>query len=671
MLAAQETLPVQEQQLENQAGIAEMENEDDSYWQQLESLRRHPLDLNTATITELEMLPMLNALQVANFFRYRNLFGRLVSLLELQAIPAWDPATIRQLLPFVQLGTATYRVIPFGKRLYAGNHSLLLRTSQVLESVKGFQTPVSAGKDFYQGDPMRLFTRYRYNYTNLLQYGITAEKDAGESFFKGPQQTGFDFYSFHFFARCLGKVKTLALGDFTVNMGQGLIHWQSLAFKKSAAVLQVKRQGPVLKPYSAAGEYYFHRGAGITIQHRNWETTLFASWRKLDANLHNDSVTSILTSGYHRTLGELNDRQNLDRITMGGVVRYIRPAWHIGFNSVQYQFTKPFKRAGDMYDLFAVEGKNWSNHSLDYSFTHRNLHVYGELAIDRQFNKALLNGMLMSLDAIADVALVYRRMDKAYQSIQGNAFTENFLPGNEQGLYAGLSLRPAPSWQLDAYADCFQFPWLKYRVNAPGGGAEYLVQLLYRPNKTTELLSRYRHEHKPANGTVEGLPLKPVVKVLRQNWRTQLIFQPSAAITLKSRVELVWFQGGEAAITEKGFSAFTEVFFAPRHSFSANMRLQFFETDGYNARIYAYEQDVQYYFSIPQFSGKGLRYYINCKQNVADMLFRKRARKIDCILWLRLAQFLFPGKTLIGSGFDEMTTSRKTEWRLQLMLTPR
>ncbi|WP_315821124.1 hypothetical protein [Paraflavitalea speifideaquila] len=155
-----------------------------------------------------------------------------MSLEELQAIPAWDPATIRQLLPFVQLGIAIHRSIPFGKRLYAGNHSLLLRASQVLERAKGYQPPATNDKDHYQGNPMRLFTRYRYNYANLLQYGITADKDAGESFFKGAQRTGFDFYSFHFFARQLGKIKTLALGDFTVNMGQGLIHWQSLAFKK-------------------------------------------------------------------------------------------------------------------------------------------------------------------------------------------------------------------------------------------------------------------------------------------------------------------------------------------------------------------------------------------------------------------------------------------------------
>ena len=124
---AQEPPPVQEQQLENQTETTEMENEDDSYWQQLESLRRHPLDLNAATLADLEALPLLNALQIANFLRYRSLFGKLVSVHELQAIPGWDVHTIRQLLPLVVLGSGEDPAAPIGRRLVAGSHSLLLR----------------------------------------------------------------------------------------------------------------------------------------------------------------------------------------------------------------------------------------------------------------------------------------------------------------------------------------------------------------------------------------------------------------------------------------------------------------------------------------------------------------------------------------------------------------
>src|SRR5205814_9976728 len=129
-------------------------------------------------------------------------------------------------------------------RLKNGDRSLLLRYTEVLERSKGFDKSTSGTK--YLGGRERFFLRYRYQYKNLLQYGIAADKDAGEQFFKGGQNYGFDFYSFHVFARNMGKVKAIALGDFTVNMGQGLIQWQSLAFKKSVDVMGIKRQSPVL-----------------------------------------------------------------------------------------------------------------------------------------------------------------------------------------------------------------------------------------------------------------------------------------------------------------------------------------------------------------------------------------------------------------------------------------
>ena len=60
-----------------------------------------------------------------------------------------------------------------------------------------------------------------FAYKNLLQFGVVGDKDAGEQFFSGAQNLGFDFYSIHLFARNVGRIKALALGDFTVNMGQG------------------------------------------------------------------------------------------------------------------------------------------------------------------------------------------------------------------------------------------------------------------------------------------------------------------------------------------------------------------------------------------------------------------------------------------------------------------
>ena len=282
----QDIPPSTEQQLENLTDADQAETEDDSYLQQLEQFRRNPLNLNTAEINELRELRILTDLQIANFISYRRLFGKFISIYELQAIPTWDVFTLRKLLAFITIASPVSLKDDLAMRFKGGNHSLLFRFAQVLEKQKGFDKSSTGTK--YLGNPQRLFLRYRYVYKNLLQFGFAGDKDSGEQFFNGTQNKGFDFYTFHLFARKIGIIQALALGDFTVNMGQGLIQWQSLAFKKSVDVMGVKRQSAILRPYNSAGEFNFNRGIGITIKKENIEATAFASIRQLSANFVTD-----------------------------------------------------------------------------------------------------------------------------------------------------------------------------------------------------------------------------------------------------------------------------------------------------------------------------------------------------------------------------------------------
>src|SRR5215469_15118027 len=307
---AQDVSPAMQQQLENLTEIQQTETEDDSYLQQLEHFKRHPLNLNKADVNELKELFFLTDLQIDNLISYRKLLGKLINIYELQSIPAWDITTIKRLLPFITVSDALTIAEDFSKRLKKGEQNLVLRFSEILERSKGFDKTSSGTK--YMGNRSRLFFRYKYQYKDLLQLGVAADKDAGEQFFRGAQKYGFDFYSFHLFTRKLGKIQALALGDFTVNMGQGLIQWQSLAFSKSADVMNVKRQSSILRPYSSSGEFYFHRGAGITMKFGKIEATGFISFRKLSANFvadtinREDFISSFQSSGYHRTQSEID-----------------------------------------------------------------------------------------------------------------------------------------------------------------------------------------------------------------------------------------------------------------------------------------------------------------------------------------------------------------------------
>jgi hypothetical protein len=657
----QEVPPTTQQQLENLTDVQQAEAEDDSYLQELEHFKKHPLNLNAADANELKELILPTDLQIDNLISYRNLLGKLISIYELQSIPAWDIATIKKILPFVTVSNALSVAEDFGKRIRGGDQSLLVRFSEILEKSKGFDETIPGRK--YLGGRERLFFRYRYKFKNLLQYGIAGDKDAGEQFLKGPEKYGFDFYSFHLFARKIGKIQALALGDFTVNMGQGLIQWQSLAFSKSADVMNVKRQSAILRPYNSSGEFYFHRGAGITLQFGKAEVTGFASIRKLSSNFvadtmnSEDFISSFLNSGYHRTQSEIENRNNLRQLAFGGNLTYRQNNCHIGVNAVAYNFSLPVAKRSEPYNLFAIGGKNWSNFSVDYSYTFRNLHFFGEAAADKNLNKAFVNGLLISVDPRVDLSIVQRAIDKEYQAVYGNAFIENTHPTNENGIYAGISIRPWPGWRIDMYADFYKFPWLKYLTDAPGYGKDFLAQLTFTPNKQLEIYSRFRNESKQYNQPDNITVTNYLVLIPKQSWRTQISYKINQAITLRERIEMLWYDERDIN-KENGFLNFFDFIYKPfLKPYSGNVRLEYFETDGYNSRVYAYEDDVLYSFSIPGFFGKGYRYYINLNYDL----------KRNLSIWLRWAQTIYRGHGKIGSGLDEIIGNHRSEIKIQGM----
>ncbi|MBK6937743.1 MAG: helix-hairpin-helix domain-containing protein [Chitinophagaceae bacterium] len=660
---AQEIPVSTEQQLENQTDADQSETEDDAWLQDLEGFRKDQLNINIADADELRQLRLLSDLQIANLIAYRAILGRLQSIYELQSVPAWDIATIKKLLPFITVTGAVSLSDDMRKRTSGGEHSFLLRVSQVLETAKGYNAATTSTK--YLGSPQRIFVRYRYNYKNLLQYGLVGDKDAGEQFFKGGQRQGFDFYSFHFFARKIGIIQSAAVGDFTVNLGQGLILWQNLAFKKSVDVMGVKRQSAVLRPYSSAGEFYFHRGAGITIRKGKIESTAFVSFRKLSANFvadtvnNEDYVSSLLSSGYHRTPSELNDRNKLVQTAAGLNIAYKTRNFHVGVNGIIYRFSTSVQKRNEPYNLHAIGGNSWHNGSVDYSYTFRNMHFFGEVAIDKNFNPAVITGLMMSVDPKVDISVIHRYISVAYQAVNGNAFTESAYPSNEKGVYAGITIRPATGLKIDAYCDFFQFPWLKYLVDAPSTGTDYLTQVTFTPNKQVEVYSRFRIESKQSNASGNTTTTNLLAALPRKSWRTQVSYRISPSITIKSRAELQWF-GNNKEDNENGFLIFQDVIFKPLFSqLNLGARVQYFETDTYNSRIYAYENDVLYSYSIPSFFDKGIRYYINASYDLS--------KKIT--MWLRFARTVYPSKNIAGSGLDEIEGGHKTDVKLQIRYT--
>jgi hypothetical protein len=153
------TPPVIEQQLEN---LTEANDdaitEDDAWLQEMHHFSKDPLNLNYADAGLLQQLQSLTPLQINNLISYRKLFGKFISIYELQAIPAWDIATIRRIKPYVTVAQKPDVFYSLSKMVRGGDHTLLIRGTQILERSKGYLLDSSVAKNFYPGSPQKLLS---------------------------------------------------------------------------------------------------------------------------------------------------------------------------------------------------------------------------------------------------------------------------------------------------------------------------------------------------------------------------------------------------------------------------------------------------------------------------------------------------------------------------------
>ncbi|MFL5811703.1 MAG: ComEA family DNA-binding protein [Flavisolibacter sp.] len=647
--------PSIQQQLEARAEAEGEEIQIDGHLlQQLEYFKKHRININATSAEELQQLRILTDIQILSLLQYEKLTGKLIDVYELQAVPAFDLASIHKLLPFIEIGEAVSLKQNLEARLQ-GEHTILLRLSRVVQKAKGYR---ETSGEHYLGDPDHLLFQYRFQYKDLLYFGLTADKDAGEQFFKGAQRNGFDFYSMHVFLRRLGWIKALALGDFTVSLGQGLIQWQAYAMGKSSSTMDIKRTSPVLLPYRSSGENNFNRGLGITIGRNFFEATGFVSAKKISGHLSDDSIESFTTmnsSGLFRTPSEIKWKNNISLFSFGGSARYEKKSLRLSMNFVGHQFGMTLDKSDQPYNYYSFYGKRFINGSVDYSYSFKNFHLFGETASDKHCAFASINGVIISIDRDLDLSFLSRHIPPAFSALAGQAFTENSTPSNENGFYAGLSFRPGPTTDVIANDDFIRFPWLKFRMNAPVHGRDYLVQFAYHPTKQIEVYVRYHFKEKPLNA-VTILPIATPESNNTKDLRIQFTDQLNRSISVKGRVEVLWFNSGTTQ-AQQGFLLFSETSFKIFVKINCDLRLQYFESDGYESRLFAYEADVLYSSTVASFFDEGLRYYINttykCNKNFS--------------IFLRWSGTMNQNKNHTGSGLDEIDGTKKEEIKVQLL----
>ncbi len=642
-----------------------------SVFDALAQLYANPLDLNTATRDELAATYILNERQLTSLLTYRAQNGNLLSLYELQTIPELDLVTIRRLLPFV---TVSENGSLFGALPTPTDNYLIVRYEQVLETQRGFVPAVPDKKGAvaqrYLGNSGQYYARYRYSRPRSFSFGVTIEKDPGEPLLWNPatRQYGADYVSFHAQLQNRGRWRNVVVGDYQLQIGQGLVLSAGFVLGKSAETVQtVRRPSLGARPYTSLTEYGYFRGATATYAlSRNLDLTLMAALNRRDANVtpgtnidnpDDDIVTSLQTSGLHRTQSELDDKGSLLETNLGAHLLYHDNAGHqFGVTALQTTFGTGIQKRDQTYNQYEFVGKRNTVVGMHGGYIWRNVNFFGEAAYSAGSEQnsgglGAVGGVLASLTRRLDVAVVLRHYDRDFHSFYANAFSEGTRSINETGAYLGLKYTVYRKLTVGGFVDKFNFPWWKYLVDKPSGGFDYLVQATYTPNRRTAFYAVYHEEHKEKNLTVGKA--KTVAGTVRRNIALNAEYRPAPGWSMRSRVQYGSFGYADNA-PSRGFALVQDATYE-RKRLSVSGRFAFFNTDDYDSRQYVYERDVLYAFSFPAYFYRGVRQYVLLQYNVS--------RHLD--LWFRWTRTSLLNQATVGSDLDKIDVPHKSEIKIQ------
>ncbi len=658
--------------IEDIASNTDRELDYTSLYEDLTFYLNEPLNINKATKPDLEKLQLLSDFQINAILQYQKDYGQFLSIYELLNVSGFNEEYLKMILPFITVKKID-PILGFSpkKALKYGSNKIFMRTQKVIEPQLGY-SPITdsalaaSPNSRYLGSPYKMFFRYSFTYKTKVSWGITADKDPGEEFFKGSQKRGFDFYSAHLLLKDIGPIKTIVLGDFLAQFGQGLVLCSGISYGKSSMVTATRKKAQGLKKYSSADENLFFRGAGATFRISKVDFTAFASKKKIDANItavdsitgEAEDISSLQTSGEHAYPSEFTDRKSLSETVLGGNVSLNLEKIRIGLTGIKYSYGANILKSPTVYNQYDFSGKSNSNIGADYQFMIKDITVFGEGAMSENSGKAFMSGMLFNLSSQINMALTYRNYERNYQANYSSAFGENSTNCNEKGFYIGTTIYPYAKWRISGYYDLFTFPWLKSGVYAPSKGSDYLVEIGYSPNRQINTYIRYRQKIKQENmpstipTVIDGIENTNTTKI-----RFHISYKVSRTISLQNRLDWITYQ--KYPSNEKGFVIYQDLSYKPiKLPLTFSARYCIFDTDGYDSRLYEYENDVLYAFSIPALYDKGTRFYFNIKYSLNN--------KID--LWFRYGQTYYSNLNTISSGLTQIDGKTKSEVKVQIRI---
>lgn len=445
------------------------------------------------------------------------------------------------------------------------------------------------------------------------------------------------------------------MGDYDLQGGYGLLYGRQVYGNKAQALSKVSGNVTTFRAHTSTQESDFFRGLAASYCSKGWQMMAFVSYRKLDGRTQagTDTVRTILTTGLHRTLSEINSRRTLGCLTSGVQIVYSKKQWGIGLDGCVAHFNSVVWPKVQIYNRHYFRGRTAGNVAANYYVSQRRWNCQGDIAFDANGHIATQHSLSWNVGTKLNIGAQYRQFSPRFVSLYGKAIQQNTRVANEQGLLATVRYLPQKKLELIGYLDVFRFPCPTFNSRFDNAkGIEGMLQSLAQIGAGWQLMARYQIRSKQQTYNYKSMVLKEYV--MRHKIRLSSLFkatrgdvavQLDAAYTAKQR-----------GTSSKGIMA------SCRGSYKANKRVTakafmgIFFTDDTDSQLYVYEPQLLYTSSFNGYAYHGMRGVLLCSWQVLKSV----------ALSVRASSIHYFNKSSISSRLDLISSSWKNDLALQL-----
>jgi hypothetical protein len=573
----------------------------ESYADRLYELAENPVNINSGSENEIARLFFINDFQVKSLADYIRSSGKIVSFYELANIPGFDIATAEMIMPFCTLETTNN-----SKKGPSGVACHLLTNF----AIKPGDTDTSLS-----GSSWKVLTKFRFA-SGRFSGGFTAEKDPGEKL-ANPLP---DFLSGYVSYSGRGILRNITVGDYSVRFGQGTNTNTSFRPALSLTTPGYMSAREEIKQYTSSDENNFFRGISADLAIGDLGIIMFYSKNKIDATISSDSdstythIENFYLTGTHTTPSLLLKKDAISETTFGMNLSYSFRKMKIGASFSEVSLSLPFYPSGSSpEEIFDFRGKSNNAASVYYTGLLRRFLLFGEYSLSDFGKHAIVQGLSFRPSDRLTINLLYRNYAAGYFAFHGNGPGTGSATSNETGLFGNFSFEAAKHLFISGGCDVEKYPWLKYLCSSPTWGIRHEIRLRAEPTEKVKFeLSYYKRMSMTDKKVTNTIPQQEQMKTY--SFKGVARYSPNENLSLAFRID---YRNANPS-GSNGVLMLQDINYTFRKiPLTIWFRYCIFNTDSWDSRIYTYENDLLYSFSIPAFSGEGSRSYIMAKCDIA------------------------------------------------------